>query len=175
MKRFQTIQMICLIIMCFVSTSLAADVIKIGVVDFQKILEESKVGKSAQSEIKTQGEKMEKDLKEKGEEIEKLKEKLERDALVIDRDARGDRERELRIKINDLKVLQKKYMADFRDIEARMIERIRKELIEIVEQFGKDEGYTIIMEKRESGVLYSPSKIDLTEKITRLYNQKFRQ
>lgn len=67
----------------------AANLNKIGVVDFQTILETSKVGKAAQKEIKSEGEKMEETLKEKGAEIEALKKKLERDALVIDRDTRA--------------------------------------------------------------------------------------
>ncbi|ETR73262.1 MAG: outer membrane protein [Candidatus Magnetoglobus multicellularis str. Araruama] len=145
---------------------------KIGVVDFQKILETSKVGKAAQKEIKSEGEKMEETLKEKGAEIEALKKKLERDALVIDRDTRAEREREIRIKINDIKALQKKYMSDFRDLEARMIDRIRTQLIDIIENIGKKDGYLLIMEKNQAGVLYSPNTVDITEKVIRLYNKK---
>jgi len=150
----------------------AANLNKIGVVDFQKILETSKVGKAAQKEIKSEGEKMEETLKEKGAEIEALKKKLERDALVIDRDTRAEREREIRIKINDIKALQKKYMADFRDLEARMIDRIRTQLIDIIKNIGKKDGFLLIMEKNQAGVLYSPSTVDITEKVIRLYNQK---
>ncbi len=150
----------------------AANLNKIGVVDFQKILETSKVGKAAQTEIKSEGEKMEEALKDKGTEIETLKKKLERDALVIDRDTRAEREREIRIKINDIKALQKKYMSDFRDLESRMIERIRTQLIGIIEEIGKADGFLLIMEKREAGVLYSPNTVDITEKVIRLYNKK---
>lgn len=153
-------------------STFAADLNKIGVVDFQKILETSKVGKAAQKEIKSEGEKMEETLKEKGAEIEALKKKLERDALVIDRDTRAEREREIRIKINDIKALQKKYMSDFRDLEARMIDRIRTQLIDIIENIGKKDGFLLIMEKNQAGVLYSPSTVDITEKVIRLYNQK---
>jgi outer membrane protein len=150
----------------------AANLNKIGVVDFQTILETSKVGKAAQKEIKSEGEKMEETLKEKGAEIEALKKKLERDALVIDRDTRAEREREIRIKINDIKALQKKYMSDFRDLEARMIDRIRTQLIDIIESIGKNEGFLLIMEKNQAGVLYSPGTVDITEKVIRLYNKK---
>jgi len=157
-------------IFIFCGFSYAADVAKIGVVDFQKILETSKVGQAAQNEIKSQGEKMEVTLKDKGEEIENLKKKLEREALVIDREARSDREREIRIKINDLKALQKKYVADFRDLEARMIERIRKQLDNIINNIGKSDGYLLIIEKNQAGVLYCPNKIDITEKVIKDYN-----
>jgi outer membrane protein len=171
--KFKTITTILILTLAaFILPAYAANLNKIGVVDFQKILETSKVGKAAQTEIKSEGEKMEETLKEKGAEIEALKKKLERDALVIDRDTRSDREREIRIKINDIKALQKKYMSDFRDLEARMIERIRGQLIDIIEEIGKQDGFLLIMEKREAGVLYSPTTVDITEKVIRRYNKK---
>ena len=172
MKRIKIILISMLTALFFSVPAFSANLNKIGVVDFQKILETSKVGKAAQTEIKSEGEKMEETLKEKGAEIEALKKKLERDALVVDRDTRAEREREIRIKINDIKALQKKYMSDFRDLEARMIERIRTQLIGIIEEIGKKDGFLLIMEKREAGVLYSPNTVDITEKVIRLYNKK---
>jgi len=172
MKRIKIIFLSLLTILIMIMPTFANDLNKIGVVDFQEILETSKIGKAAQKEIKSEGEKMEETLKEKGAEIEALKKKLERDALVIDRDTRAEREREIRIKINDIKALQKKYMSDFRDLEARMIDRIRTQLIDIIEDIGKKDGYLLIMEKNQAGVLYSPNTVDITEKVIRLYNKK---
>ena len=54
----------------------ASDVAKIGVVDFQKILEVSKACKSEQVEINKQGKQMETDLKDKGAEIENIEKKI---------------------------------------------------------------------------------------------------
>ncbi|MBW1744154.1 MAG: hypothetical protein JRJ47_12130, partial [Deltaproteobacteria bacterium] len=49
-----------------------ANVQKIGIIDLQKIIEESSVGKRSSVEMKSQGKKMEGILKEKGSEIEGL-------------------------------------------------------------------------------------------------------
>ncbi|CAN2042765.1 outer membrane protein [Candidatus Magnetomoraceae bacterium gMMP-15] len=163
---------------CFFALStigFSLDDSKIGLVDFQKILEKSRIGQTAQSEIKAQGEKMENSLKQKREEIEQLKKNLEREALVIDRGARDEKEREIRIKINDIKSLQKKYMSEFKELEGRLIKRIRGQLFEIIEKIGKENGYLLILEKRESGILYSPKSIDITDKLIRLYNEKFKK
>ena len=45
-------------------TSLGAEVAKIGVIDFQRIIDESNAGKRSAVEIKSQGKKMEKTLSE---------------------------------------------------------------------------------------------------------------
>ena len=159
----------------FSNSSFGADVAKIGVVDFQRIFETSNAGKLAQSEINEHGKKMEADLKKKGAEIGELQKKLEREILVISKEVREERERELRIKTNDFKFLNKKYLGKFKEIEQKIVRRIKKDVLEIVEEIGKKEGYLIVFEKRDAGVLYSPSTIDITDKLIQKYNAKFAQ
>jgi len=155
------------------AVSYGADVAKIGVVDLQKILELSDAGKKAQAEINKQGKKMETDLKKKGTEIDQIKKQLEREAMVMSRDMREDKNRELRIKSNDIKILQKKYMTDFKVFESKLVGRIQKEVFKIVEETGKKEGYLLVVERQEGGVLYYPNSIDITDKLIQQYNAEY--
>jgi outer membrane protein len=156
------------------SPSVGAEAMKIGVVDFQEILQKSSAGKSAQSEIEKEGKQMEEDLKKKKEDIDALNKKLERESLVLSREKREEREREIKIKVMDLKALQKKYMSDFKAHEGKLLKRIRDDVLQIVQSIGKKEGYTLIVEKRESGVLYVPDPVDLTEEVIRRYDARKR-
>lgn len=155
------------------ASGFAADVAKIGIVDFQKILEASSAGKSAQAEIKKRGKKMEDDLKAKGAAIEEKKKQFEREALVLSAEAREEKERELRINIGDFKALQKKYAEEFKEFEGKLIVDIQKDLIGLVNELGKKDGYLLILEKRETGVLYAPQTIDITDQLIELYNKDF--
>jgi len=176
MQRFKTAFIaIILTFCCLVTFSYGADVAKIGIVDFQRVLEKSSAGKKAQAEISKQGKKMEADLKERGAEIEEIKKKLEREALVMSKEMRQEREREIRIKINDFKSLQKKYMADFKLKEQRFVGRIQKDILGMIEEIAKKEGYLLILEKREGGVIYAPKTNDITDKLIQMYNAKFAQ
>lgn len=150
--------------------SSATDVAKIGVVDFQKILEVSNAGKTAQVEINKQGKQMESDLKDRGAEIEDIEKKIERESLVMSKEVREEKQREMRIKIGDFKALQQKYMEDFKSLENRIISRIQKEVVELVQEIGKKEGYTLIVEKRTGGVVYAPTSIDITDAVIQIYN-----
>ena len=154
------------------TASYSADIARIGVVDFQRILEVSTPGKSAQAEIKKQGEKMESELKKKGSELEKLKKKLEREILVMSKEMREEKEREFRIQINDFKSLEKKYKAEFKVLNNRLVNTIKKDVFELIKEIGKKEGYLLIVEKNEAGVMYSPASIDITDKLIPLYNKK---
>ena len=150
----------------------SADVAKIGVVDFQKILSTSNAGKKAQGEINTKGKKMEAELKSKGAAIEKQKQSFEREALVMDKTMRNQKERELRIMISDFKMLQQKYMVDFKKQEKTVVTNIRNDILTIVDKIAKKGGFLMVFEKREGGVLYSPKKMDITDKVIKALNAK---
>jgi outer membrane protein len=157
----------------FVASSFGADVAKIGVVNFQTILEKSDAGKMAMAEINKHGKELEANLKKKGKEIEETKSKLEREALVMSKEMRDEKEREIRINTNDLKILQNKYTADLRQLEAKLVRNIQKEVLEIIADIGKKEGFLVIFEKREAGVMYSPDTIDITDRVIQKYNSIF--
>ena len=157
---------------CFcVVSSYAADVAKIGVVDFQRIFGTSIAGKQAKAEIQKQGKKMEADLKSKYTEIEEIKKKLEHEALVMSKEMREEKERELRIRINDFKSLQKRYESSMRDVEKGFVTRIKKDLFKLVQEIGKTGGYLLIIES--AGVLYSPKTVDITDEIIQKFNASF--
>ena len=102
MRAPKVVFITCLFTLIFFGTIVyAADVAKIGVVDFQKVLATSNAGKTIQAELKKENEKMAADLQQKGGEIEKIRKRLERESMVMSKEMREEKEREQRIKIND--------------------------------------------------------------------------
>ncbi len=164
---------ITLVLLSGVMPSYGADVAKIGVIDFQRILETSSVGKSADAEIKKQGKKMEIELRQKQTELQALNDKLEREALVMSKEMREDKQREFRIKVNDLKLLEKKYNKEMKMLNRKLGKRMQDEVFELVAEFGKKEGFLLIVEKMAGGVVYAPQTIDITDQVIQIYNEKF--
>ena len=114
---------------------------------------------------------MESDLKQKGSEIEKIRQRLERESMVMSKEMRDDKEREQRIKINDFKTLQKRYRSDLQKLEANLMNQLKADIKELVETIGKKEGYLLIINK--FGVLYAPGSIDITDKLIQKLNASF--
>ncbi len=146
----------------------AADVAKIGIVDIQRIMSTSGPGKSAQAQIKEQSDKMTQALKEKGDEIEELKKQIERESMVMSTEKREEKEREFRIKINDLKSLEKRYRGELQALEKKLVNDMRKELYAMAEEIGKKEGYLLIINNFD--VIYAPASIDITDQLIKQLN-----
>ncbi|MEE9535830.1 MAG: OmpH family outer membrane protein [Desulfobacterales bacterium] len=155
----------------WIGSAAAADVAKIGIVDLQRIMEASNPGKSAQAEIKKDKDKMEQELKKKGAEIEELRKQFERESMVMSKEKREEKEREGRIKLNDFKSLQKRYRSQLQVLEKRLVNQLRQDVFELVEEIGKKEGYLLII--NNFSVMYSPGSIDITDKLIKQMNDKY--
>jgi outer membrane protein len=148
----------------------AADVAKIGVVNFQKVLDTSEGGKKVKEELTNQGKELEADLKKKGTAIEELKKQIEREALVMSKESREQKEREFRIRVNDFKALQKKYENQLQRAQKRLLTKVKEDVLEVVREMGKKEGFLLIIER--ISVMYAPNSIDITDRIIEKYNSK---
>ena len=176
MRSLQTILGITLFTFFFATfSSYGADVAKIGVIDFQRVLETSSAGKASQAEITKHGKAMETELKKNQEELEEIKKRIDREALVMTKEMREEKEREFRIKINDFKMLEQKFKQEINNLNKRLVRRLRDDVFDLVEEVGKKEGYLLVVEKTEGGVVYAPNTIDITDKLIQLYNTRFAQ
>ena len=159
-------------LLCIIVTpGFAADVAKIGVVDIQKILLTSAAGKNAKAEISKKAREMESTLNEKKVEIDKLQETLERESLVMSKEKRDEKEREIRIKVNDIKVLRNKFEKDLKIIENRVVQQIQKEFESMAQEIGRKEGYLLIITNQT--VIYAPNTIDITDELIQKYDAAY--
>ena len=170
MKMRNVVSVFTLFLFSLCGTAFGAEVAKIGIIDFQRVIDTSNAGKRSSVEIKSQGMKMEQVLKEKEAEVEELKKTLEQKALVMSQEAREEKERSLRIKMNDLRSLQKRYLDILKELNLKLSNRIKKDVFQIVEDIGKQGGYLLILEHRLGGVVYAPNAIDITDKVIEEYN-----
>jgi len=131
----------------FIFSLNAADVAKIGVVDFQRIYKNSTAGKALQAELKSQFKKMQAELEKKKSEIEETQKSIERQATVMSKDVREEKKRDLQIEIFDFKNLEKKYRSELRKNERKKLMSIQDKALKIAQEIGKKEGYLIIIDK----------------------------
>jgi outer membrane protein len=113
-------------------------------------------------------EKMEQDLKMIGSEIDELRKRLEREAMVMSKEMRDEKEREARIKLNDFKTKQKRYRTELQSLEKELLAKLQDDIMKLVADIGKKEGYLLIINK--FGVMYSPNSIDITDKLIQQLN-----
>jgi outer membrane protein len=151
--------------------SASAQQIKIGFVDLQRALNDSTAGKKAKEEFKKQVERLQVDLKAQKERLEALKEQLEKKALVMKEEERRNLEKDYQKKLRDFELAYKDSQSELQMKDNELTADLLKELQVVIEQYGKNGNYTIILEQASSSVLYGAPEIDLTDQIIEAYNR----
>jgi outer membrane protein len=113
---------------------------------------------------------MEAELTKDKDELTALKEKLEREAMVMSREAREEKEIEFRVKARNLQEKEKQYRNEFVGKQRQEVDKLRTVVLEIAQELGKKEGFTLVLSK--VGVLYHDASVDLTDKVVQLLNQR---
>ena len=151
------------------AASHAADTVKFGSIDVQKVLNESETGKKAKSDLEGLIKSKQLTIDEKGKAIEKLKADIEKQASVLSADARKNKEEELEKSVREYQRLVQDSQAEIKKKEAELTETILKDIKDLVEKTGEAEGYALILEK--GMILYSNKGIDITDTILKKYDE----
>jgi len=175
MKKSLITLAVLILSICFFGSALGADVAKIGVVNFEKVIKESSAGKMTQKQLKSKWTELQKKLDTEKKEIEKLNLALERESLVLSPEKKRDRKRELRDRVSDLKKMNADFTEEFQILQNKQINQIQKDVFEISNTLGKEHGYLLILERKTAGVIYMPAQVDITDLVITTYNTKIAQ
>ncbi len=171
MKKAITILFV-FIFLGIIPKAFCADVAKIGVFNFQKILTESSAGKMTQKKITNRGNELQNKLKSEKRQLDELNKSIEKESYVLSPEKLKEKQRAFRIRVNDLKKMQEDFAQEFKTLEVKLINEIQKEVFEITDEIGKKEGYLIIFERKTAGIVYHPAQLDITNQIIKKYNLK---
>jgi outer membrane protein len=144
--------------------------LKIGSVDIQKAVNECNAGKEAKKDITKEVEKFQRLIADKQKELQTMKETLEKQAPMLNPDARTTKEKEYQSKLRDFQ----RWGEDYKnDLDQKRVEKeriISMNLQKVIQKLGADEGYTVILERNEAIVLYTSKTIDITDRVIKLYD-----
>ena len=143
---------------------------KIASVDIQKAVNECNAGKDAKKDITKEVEKFQRVIAEKQKDLQTMKETLEKQAAMLNPDARTAKEKEYQSKLRDFQRWGEDYQNDLNQKRTEKERAISQNLQKVIQKLGADEGYTLILEKNEAIVLYASKVIDITDRVIKLYD-----
>jgi len=148
----------------------AAQVVKVGFIDIQRVIAESAAGKRAKERFQAQIKKAEADIQKERIDLERLKADIEKKGPLLKDEERRNLEADFQKRSVNLQRTMGDYQTDLQQKEREMMGDILKDLEHIVSDVGKAEKFTIILEK--SQILYSDQSTDITNRVIETYNSR---
>jgi outer membrane protein len=152
----------------------AAQAVRIGVVDVQQVLNQSKRGLAAKQKLEQERMARQRDLDARQQEAAKLQAELEKQGPVLSEQAKREKTETLQRKVRDIRRLAEDASRDF---EKRVLEAevdITREIFSVIQEYGRDQGFSLILtrEPRAGTVAFNSSAIDITAEIIKRYDGK---
>lgn len=156
-------------IMLFSSQALA----KVAYVDLMKAFENTTQGKAVKSRLKRESEKAQKNFKTLEQNLQKEEAKLKQEAAMLSEQARMQKVSQFQQKVLNFQRDAKNKDAELQALQTKMMSPILTRLRSTIGDIAKKESYTVV-ENIGPEVLWVSPKLDLTTKVYKAYNRKYK-
>ena len=143
------------------SGTAAAQELKIGYVNSERVLREAIPAKAAQSKLEGEFSKREKELNEQGVRLKAAAEKLDKEAPALSEGERGRRQRELVEQDRDLQRKRREFQEDLSQRRNEELAGVVERANRVIKQIFDQDKYDLILQE----VIFAGPKVDITDKV----------
>jgi len=136
--------------------------LKIAVVDFGRLLEDSPQYKAAQETIRSEFTPRQRELQNQQNTLKAKEDKLQKDGATMSESQRQNADKELRDSYREFQRKQSELQDDFNARRNEEMSRLQKTLIEQVRTFAKSQNFDLVL---ADGVIYTTPTIDITPQV----------
>jgi len=148
------------------ATGAAAQELKIGYVNSDRVLRDAIPAKAAQAKLEAEFSKRERDLTELGNRLKTASDRLDKDAPTLAESERTRRQRELVDQDRELQRKRREFQEDLSQRKNEELASVVERTNRVIKQIFETEKYDLILQE---AVFWSP-KVDITDKVIKALN-----
>jgi len=156
-------------VLLYVVPAKAADELKLAFMDLQRVFAESDAGKKARADIVELEKSKKSVIEEKVSALKKMEEELNKQSSVLSAEAKKVKEEEFDKQQKEVQKLVLEARQELQKKETELTNAILKNVSEIVDAIGYEEGYAIIF--RSEVVLSAKKEHDITAQVIKRLNE----
>jgi outer membrane protein len=145
--------------------------IKVGLVNSQRAFETSAEGKKAAAQLQERDNKIKSDLARMDNELKQLQTKLSAQRLTMSADALLQLQAEIDKKTTAQKRYQEDATRDIQKLQYDIVQRVRGDMVSVVETIAKEKGLDLVLDLGSSGVVYFNKTIEITDDVIKRYDE----
>lgn len=147
--------------------------VKLGVIDIQAAIIQTKDGQKAAADLKTKFGPKQSELEKKQNDIQQLQQTLSKGSNAMSDDAKQKTMRDIDAKNTSLKRDTEDANADLEQEQQRIMGDLGGKMISVLNKFATDNGYAMVIDisSQQTPVLFASNTIDITRDIIALYDK----
>jgi outer membrane protein len=147
--------------------------VKVGVIDIQAAIIQTKDGQKAAAELKTKFSPKQSELEKKQQDIAGLQEQLRKGQNTMSEENKQKLMRDIDLKNTSLKRDTEDANADLEQEQQRIMGDLGGKMISVLNKYSTDNGYALVLDisSQQTPVLFASNTIDITREIIGLYDK----
>jgi outer membrane protein len=148
---------------------------KVGVISVQIAIQSTAEGKQSAAELQSRFAPRQTELDNLRKQIEDLQTRLRTTSNTLSDEEKARLAREGDQLTRTYQRKQQDSQDDFNEAEREIVDRIGRKMIDILDKYSKENGYSIILDTsaQNTPVIYAANTIDVTQDIIKLYDQSY--
>jgi len=159
-----------LFFVAILSSSIAQELSRIGIVNPMQVMEKSAEGKNILARLEKKSKENQDKLVKMDDQIRDLETRINTQRLTLTQESLMNMSTDIERKRTDRKRFAEDSYREFTQLRDRLFNKVKQELIPIIEQIGKERNMVAIFDLTTSGVIYFIPTIDLTEEVIKKYD-----
>jgi len=152
-----------------VSSGFAAD-FKLGVMNVQKIIVSCDAGKQAKVRFENKMKDLQQKFKGEEDALKKLQDEIKKKSSAWSEEKKAEKIREFQKNGGELQAKTEDARFEMKQMQDKELQPILKALENVVSKYGKDNGYTAIMDSK-SGIVYFDKTVDISDIVVKELNK----
>jgi len=152
------------------STSFAQELSGVGIVNPMQVMEQSAEGKGILARLEKISKENQDKLVKMDDQIRDLETRINTQRLTLTQESLMNMSSDLERMRTDRKRYAEDSYREFTQLRDRLFNKVKAELIPIIELIGKEKNMVAIFDLTNSGVIYFTPTIDLTEEVIKKYD-----
>jgi outer membrane protein len=146
---------------------------KIGVIEVQKIVQESAIGKESLARVQKVQQAKQEDLQKRQKELRDMEQKIQDQGKSLSEEAMEKLQKDYQVKALDLKRFQDDAQRELEESQRKELGELEKRIMPVINEVAREQGYALVFNKFNSGLLFADDKtVDLTEAVITKFNSQ---
>lgn len=145
--------------------------IRVGVIDVQRLVVESKTGKEVLDDLKNLREQKSAEGETLQQEVQDLQTRVQDGRQALSDGKVSELEKQLEDKLIELRRFADDTERVLQKEQDQAFARIEREVMPIIARVGEEQGFTLLFNKYESGLVFATEQVDITDLILVLYDE----
>jgi outer membrane protein len=143
---------------------------KVAVIDVQRVVTESDPGKEVMGRLRTLSDAKAQEGQGLQQELATLQDQFNKQRFTVSEARQAEMSKEIEDKQIAIRRFQDDAQRELQEAQRRELGSLEEQILPIINQIGQEQGYTLIFNKFQSGLVYADEAVDITDSVITRFN-----